>query len=91
MVLIVKSRLDRSIRMSLPKVTLGLRWSWGYTSSRNVVISNLRPPFDAPTVPYGAPCMYLWSAHPRSRRVVSFGWALVARSTSRSARPPPRK
>src|SRR5688572_23780597 len=80
--LIVKSRRERSVRMSFAKVTAGLRSSTGYRSSRKVVISSTRPCRRAPTVPKRTPTRYWASVQPRRSRDVSAGEASVAKSAS---------
>ena len=53
--------------MSSEYVTSGLRLSGWYTSARNVVISNVWPPFCNPTVPKRWPCSQTESAQSQAR------------------------
>ncbi len=90
MALTVKSRRERSVSMSSPKATTGLRESGWYTSARKVVISKRAPSLAQPTVPNAWPCSQTASAHPRTIRSTSSGRASVVRSMSSLGRPSTR-
>ena len=80
----VKSRRDRSVSMSWPNLTSGLRDSGTYASALCVVISKRRPARMSPMVPNRLPWFHMASLRSATNSSISSGVASEVRSMSTS-------